>query len=105
MDSRPKTVDEYVELINQALFEIDDLRAAAEYDADSMGGAYEFLDQLERDVRGMKQAMLEGRYQFGTADLPFMRVVESYDERILPFKYLLRMINATHKLGLNVDDA
>lgn len=36
MDSRPKTAEEYVELIDQALFEIDDLRAAAEYDAESM---------------------------------------------------------------------
>lgn len=103
MDTRPKTADEYVELINQALFEIDDLRAAAEYDADSMGGVMEFLDQLDRDVRGLKQAMIEGRYQFGTGDLPFMRIVETYDERVLPFKYLLRVINATHKLGLNVD--
>lgn len=103
MDTRPKTAEEYIELIDQALFEIEDLRAAAEYDVDSMGGAYEFLDQLEADVRGIRQAMVEGRYQFGSADLPFMRVVESYDERVLPFKYLLRVINATHKLGLNVE--
>ena len=105
MDTRPKTAEEYVELINQALFEIDDLRAAAEYDMDSMGGVLEFLDQLERDVGGLKQAMLEGRYQFGNADLPFMRIVEAQDERVLPFKYLLRVINATHRMGLNVEEA
>lgn len=103
MDTRPKTADEYVELINQALFEIDDLRAAVEYDSDSMGGVLAFLDQLDADVRGLKQAMIEGRYQFGGGDLPFMGIVEAQDERILPFKYLLRVINATHKMGLNVD--
>lgn len=103
MDSRPKTAEEYVELINQALFEIDDLRAAAEYDAESMGGVMEFLEHLERDVRSLKQAMLEGHYQFNNTDLPFMRVVEAQDERVLPFKYLLRVINATHRMGLNVD--
>ena len=103
MDSRPKTAEEYVELIDQALFEIDDLRAAAEYDAESMGGVVEFLGHLEGDVRGLKQAMLEGHYQFNNNDLPFMRVVEAQDERVLPFKYLLRVINATHRMGLNVD--
>ncbi len=103
MDTRPKTAEDYVELINQALFEIDDLRAAIEYDADSMGAAMEFLGQLEHDVRGLKQAMLDGRYQFGGADLPFMKIVERQDERVLPFKYLLRVINATHRMGLNVD--
>ena len=41
--------------------------------------------------------------QFGGGDLPFMGIVEAQDERILPFKYLLRVINATHKMGLNVD--
>ncbi len=103
MDSRPKTADEYVELINQALFEIDDLRAALEYDSDSMGGVEAFLGQLDTDVRGLKQAMLEGRYQFGGDQLPFMKIVERQDERVLPFKYLLRVIDATHRMGLNVD--
>lgn len=103
MDTRPKTADEYVDLINQALFEIEDLRAAVEYDGESMGGALEFLGQLENDVRGLKQAMLEGRYHFGDSDLPFMKIVERQDERVLPFKYLLRVINATHRMGLNVD--
>lgn len=105
MDTRPKTAAEYIELIDQALFEIDDLRAAAEYDMESMGGVLEFLDQLDRDVRGLKQAMLDGRYQFGNSDLPFMRIVEAQDERVLPFKYLLRVINATHRLGLNTEGA
>ena len=105
MDTRPKTAAEYVELIDQALFEIDDLRAAAEYDMESMGGVTEFLDQLERDVRGLKQAMLEERYQFGNADLPFMRIVEAQSDQVLPFKYLLRVINATHRQGLNTDQA
>ncbi|MBI5460814.1 MAG: general secretion pathway protein GspF [Gammaproteobacteria bacterium] len=103
MDTRPKTAEQYIELIDQALFEIEDLRAAVEYDEDSMGSAAGFLGQLEADVRGLKQAMLEGRYHFGDSDLPFMKIVERQDERVLPFKYLLRMINATHRMGLNVD--
>ena len=49
MLGRPKTPEEYVDLVDQALFEIEDLRLSAEYDMDSMGGATEFLEQLERD--------------------------------------------------------
>lgn len=103
MDTRPKTAEQYIELINQALFEIEDLRAAVEYDEDSMGSAVEFLGQLEADVGALRQAMLEGRYHFGGSDLPFMKIVERQDERVLPFKYLLRVINATHRMGLNTD--
>ena len=103
MDNRPKTAEQYIDLIDQALFEIGDLRAAAEYDGESMAGVTEFLGNLERDVSAIRQAMVEGRYQFGGNDLPFMRIVERQDDRVLPFKYLLRMINATHRLGLDVD--
>lgn len=103
MDHRPKTAEAYVELIDQALFEIDDLRAAMEFDMESMGDASTFLDTLHNDVQAIRQAMVEGRYQFGNRDLPFMKVVEETSDRVLPFKYLLRMINATHRLGLATD--
>jgi hypothetical protein len=104
MDQRPKTPEAYVELINQAIFEIEDLRAAAEYDMDSMGGAMSFLDELEGHMKAMRKKMEDGVYRFEDRDLPFMAVVEKYSDSVLPFKYLLRMINATHRMGLNVDD-
>jgi hypothetical protein len=103
MDQRPKTPEAYIELINQAIFEIDDLRAAVEYDSESMGGAIEFLGELDAHMKGLRKKMEEGTYRFEDKDLPFMEVVERSDERLLPFKYLLRMINATHRKGLNVD--
>ena len=104
MLGRPKTPEEYVDLVDQALFEIEDLRMAAEYDMDSMGDATEFLDQLERDVRKLRESMANGNYQFGKENLPYVKVVEKQDERILPFKLLLLKINETHIKGLDVDD-
>ena len=104
MDSRPKTPEEYVSLVDQALFEIEDLRMAMEYDMDSMGGARDFLDLLEQQVKALRTAMADGSYRFGKEDLPFMKLVESQDERLLPFKYLFATINRTHKQGLNVDE-
>lgn len=104
MLGRPKTPEEYVDLVDQALFEIEDLRMAAEYDMDSMGDASEFLDQLERDVRKLRESMADGNYQFGKENLPYVKVVEKQDERILPFKLLLLKINETHIKGLDVED-
>jgi hypothetical protein len=102
MLGRPKTPEEYVDLVDQALFEIEDLRLSAEYDMDSMGSATEFLEQLEREVGKLRQSMADGSYQFGKENLPYVRVVELQDERILPFKMLLLKINETHIKGLDV---
>ncbi len=103
MLGRPKTAEAYVELVDQALFEIEDLRAAAEYDMDSLGAATEFLEELERDVRALRASMADGSYLFGKEDLRFVNVVAKQDERILPFKRLLLKINETHRNGLDID--
>ena len=104
MLGRPKTPEEYVDLVDQALFEIEDLRLAAEYDMDSMADATEFLEQLERDIGKLRDSMADGSYQFGKENLPYVKVVEHQDERILPFKLLLLKINETHIKGLDVED-
>lgn len=104
MLGRPKTPEQYVDLVDQALFEIEDLRLSAEYDMDSMGAATEFLDDLERDVRRLRDSMADGSYRFGKEDLPFVRVVAAAEERVLPFKQLLLKINETHINGLDVEE-
>jgi len=104
MLGRPKTAEAYVDLVDQALFEIEDLRLAAEYDMDSMGAATEFLAELEQDVRKLRDSMADGSYRFGKEDLPFVKVVAHQDERVLPFKQLLLKINETHVNGLEVED-
>lgn len=104
MLGRPKTPEAYVDLVDQALFEIEDLRMAAEYDMDSMGAATEFLEELERDVKKLRDSMADGSYRFGKEDLPFVRVVAPQNEMVLPFKQLLLKINETHINGLDVDE-
>ena len=104
MIKKPKTVEEYVELVNQAVYEVEELRMAMEYDEDSLGGAASFLDELERGVLGLKREMAEGSYRWASGDLPFMGIVENVDDRLLPFKDLLRLINHTHMTGLEVDE-
>lgn len=104
MLGRPKTPEQYVDLVDQAIFEIEDLRLAAEYDMESMGAANEFLSELEQDVRALRDSMADGSYRFGKENLPFVKVVENQDERILPFRQLLLKINETHIKGLDVDE-
>ncbi len=104
MDSRPKTPEAYVELVNQALYEVEELRFAMEYDMDSMGEAASFLDQLEGQLKELRASMSDGSYRFGKEDLPFMKLVDAQDDRVMPFKYLFATINRTHKEGLNVGE-
>ncbi len=103
MLGRPKTAEEYVDLVDQAIFEIEDLRMAAEYDTDSLGAATEFLADLERDVRRLRDSMADGSYMFGKNNLPFFNIAEHQDERVLPFRQLLLKINETHIKGLDAE--
>lgn len=102
---RPHTAQAYVDLVEQAIFEVEELRLASEYDMESMGESNRFLDELEQGVRALRQSMADGSYQFGRQDLPFMALVERQSDHALPFKYLFKVINETHKLGLDVDEA
>lgn len=104
MIKRPKTVDQYVELVKQAVFEVEELRMATEYDLEQMGGVMTFLDLLEEQVKALWDAMVRGTYEFRDEDLPFMPIVNTADDRLLPFKFLLRVINETHRKGLDVDE-
>ena len=97
---KPRTAEQYVELIDQAIFEVEELRLAMEYDQEGMGDVDSFLGELEAEVRGLKQRIADGSYQWATGDLPFMDIVNHASDRSLPFKHLLRLINFTHTTGL-----
>lgn len=104
MDNRPRTAEAYVELVDQALFEIEELRFSAEYDMDSLGEAMDFLDPLEAGIKKLRASMADGSYRFEDEDLSFMKYVEKHSIAVLPFQHLLRIINATHRKGLQVDE-
>lgn len=101
---RAKTVEEYVNLVDQLLDELEDLRMSAEYDMDSLGPALNFLKNLQTQVQAIRNSMADGSYKFGDEDLPFMELVRKTDERLLPFKHLFGVVNETHIKGLDVDE-
>jgi len=98
---RPKTVDDYIELVRQAVFEVEELRHAVEYDEEYMGSTLKFLDTLEQQVRSLYESMEKGEYVFADEDLPFMDIVSKQDSRSLPFGHMLKVINETHRKGLD----
>lgn len=101
---KARSTEEYVDLVQQAIFEVEELFMAAEFDMESMGTTASFVVGLEKMLKDMYAAMKDGSYYFENKDLPFMPFVEKYDERSLPFKFMLRRINETHRYGLEIED-
>lgn len=102
---RPKTADDYIDLIKNARFEVDELRASLEYDLEGLGGdALKVAEELDVHISDIYKSMQDGSYEFEDKDLPFMTLVRSVDSYSLPFKDLLNIINETHRKGLAVGD-
>jgi hypothetical protein len=100
---RARTVDEYVEWVRQAVFEVGDLRDCLEFELEDLNRFPAFLDPLDEGIRAIHQSMKEGTYSFGREDLPFMDLAERYAVEI-PFHTLLKQINETHRRGLETGD-
>ena len=100
----PATPKAYYDLVKQALFEVQDLRYAMEYEMDGMEPAIAFVGQLEHDLQTMAKQMETGDYKFGHEDLALMKIVKSNHVHALPFRSLLQDINHVHKNGLAVSD-
>jgi len=97
----PATWDEYLDLVHQAVYEIDEMRACIDEDAgDEDAELYaQFIEPLDIHLRKLFDDMISGRYQFpGDTDLPFMAVVQRFG-RAIPFRLLLETINRTHRTG------
>ena len=104
MIKKPKTVDEYIDLVHQAVYEVDELRAMVEDDDNMKGTILPWVDAMDNELRSMYASMADGSYQFDPngADLPFMEIVKRFGASI-PFKPLLSVINDTHRLGLDIN--
>ncbi len=100
MMKRASTVEEYVALIKDAIYEVEEMRAAIEFDEEFMTEAAGYVNELDRTLQDLLTSMQDGSYCWSTGDLKFMDMVRDLDERVLPFRSLLIRINDTHKNGL-----
>jgi len=97
---RPATMDDYIELVKSALFDVEELRMSVEFDMEFMEPALSFIEPLEKGLRDLLNSLKDGSHEFADTDLPFMPFVESQQNVMLPFKPLLRQINEIHRKGL-----
>lgn len=102
MNGRPKTAEEYVRLVEQALAELDDILEAASFDLDDIESNTGFVERLKKELVAMRDSMKDGSYQFGRNDLPLMRIVKKLSDKDLPCIRLFYTINQTHRQGLDV---
>ena len=109
MIPNPSTMADYLDLVDQAVFEAGD-RVISEGD-DEAEHEHEhehehepdldtsFATLLEQQLKALQASITDGSYEFADQDLPFMALVQRYKPQI-PFAELLERINATHRGGL-----
>lgn len=101
---RARTVEEYVALVKDALYEVEEMRASIAYDEEGMGATVPYMDEIESCLKGIFDEMKSGDYCWNTGDLSYVSVIRDLDDGIIPFRSLLIRINDTHKHGLETDE-
>ena len=100
---RARTPEEYAEWVEQAMFEVGDLKDCLLYESEDLRHFPAYIEPLEEGIKQVYDAMVNGSYQFGRDDLLFMDVLRRYEDQI-PFHTLLRQIDETHRKGLDVSE-
>jgi len=101
--NHPKTVEQYVKLVDDTLIDVEEFIACLEFDMDEPGDQMRVLEPIANALRKILDSMKDGSYLFGKEDLPFMDVANKLSTS-LPFTQHLAVINETHKKGLNIED-
>ncbi|HEX9181132.1 MAG TPA: hypothetical protein VF859_12095 [Burkholderiales bacterium] len=99
---QPKTMDEYIDLVHEAIYEIDELRLSVEESSldDEWEQYRDLLEPLDIEVRKLYEELISGAYRFRPGeDLTFMPLVQRLGKEV-PVKPLLEAINYAHRHGL-----
>jgi hypothetical protein len=98
----PRDPEEYIRLVDEAIFEIEELMRCAEDEED---GAMEFTPMVPTyrrmivDLKSLRMEVEAGTHVFGgAADLPFMETIKS-NRALVPIAPLLEMLNSFHRAG------
>ena len=103
--SRACNRDELIEIINQALDEVEDLRTAIEYDEEYRGESSIIVEPTSNGLKRLLTAINNDEYQVGEGDwLDFLDHLRDIDHRAVPFWPLLRLIIETHEKGYQPED-
>lgn len=98
--SRARGKDEFIDLINQALDDVDDLRAAIEYDEEFMENAAMLVEPISVELNKLQVAVRNDEYLTGDDGwLDFVAALQNTDHHAVPFWPLLKLILETHQRG------
>ena len=97
---KPANLTELIDMVHEAVYEVDELRACLEHDDEEASLYTPFLDSLDTMLRELHESMTSGKYEgVGKGeDLNFLPLFRKH-ERNIPFRELLRTINSTHREG------
>ena len=103
-ETRARSLDELTEIVNQALDEVEDLRAAIEYDEEFMGESSIIVEPAAAGLTSLLSAINNDSYQPGEGDwLQFVEALRDIDHRAVPFWPLLKLIIETHENGYQTE--
>ena len=103
--TRAGSLDDLTEIINQALDEVEDLRAAIEYDEEFKGESSIIVEPASAGLTRLLSAINTDNYRPGEGDwLQFLEPLRDIDHRAVPFWPLLRIIIETHENGYQTED-
>ncbi|MDH5710559.1 MAG: hypothetical protein OEZ15_02685 [Gammaproteobacteria bacterium] len=101
---RARSSEEYVNMIEQALDDIWDIRQSTEFDGEGIVDLGDLIENVESTLKDVYESMKAGTYQFATGDFPFMAKLDNYHASMIPFRFLLVRINETHMKGLEINE-
>lgn len=99
----PKNRDEFLDLVDQAMFEVDDLCASAEDegDEDALSPYVPVYRQIEGRLQALRREVLEQRHSFADgSDLEVFTFALKWKAQ-LPMFGLLDTLNMTHRRGVD----
>lgn len=98
--SRAENVQDLADIVNQTLDEVEDLRAAIEYDEAYLGESSLLVEPVSQGLTEFLAAINDGEYSPGKGDwLVFLDHIREMDHRAVPFWPKLRLILETHDKG------
>ena len=99
---QPQSPEEYLDLIEQAQFEVEDLLRCAEEEGDGLqefGARIPIYQQLGAALGVLHGEVADGSHDFGSGeDLAIMPVARQW-KAYIPFHGLLETLNTVHRSG------
>lgn len=102
--SGPRSEEEFIKLLDDIIFDVEEVIASAEYEGDTITDLTDLLpiyEQIGEHLRRLMVSVKSGEHEFGSGkDLPIMEAVVKWRLKI-PFAHALSVLNDVQKKSLD----